>query len=213
MRFDIQQSLKPWVPRVGGFEPTRASHGAPHPARVNAKPLTRGTRHLASLLLLAMILCGCHSAKVEQPLTGSTGGAEPEQQMEFWHKLNDLPVACNDDAFHALLLFADGKDESADYAARVANLQKRGWLSGSFGEPADQAATRGKLAVLIAHVLDIKGGLTMRIGGGGDRYALRELQYVGIFPPSSPNQLFTGPQLVAVIGRAEDYQRRKQPSQ
>lgn len=168
------------------------------------------------VLFLAITLSGCHSAKVAQPLTTTAGGPDPEQQMEFWHKLNDQPVACNDDAFHALLLFADGKDESADYAARVANLKTRGWLGGSFDAPADQAATRGMLARLLSHALQVKGGLTLRALdalGGSDRYALRELQYIGIFPASSPNQLFTGPQLVAVIGRAEDYQRRKQPSQ
>ena len=41
----------------------------------------------------------------------------PAGQLDFWFALNDQPLASNDDAFHAILLYFDGKDDSADYAA------------------------------------------------------------------------------------------------
>ena len=43
-----------------------------------------------------------------------------DAQIDFWHELADEPVTTNDDAFHGLLLYVDGKDDSADYAGRVA---------------------------------------------------------------------------------------------
>jgi hypothetical protein len=56
-------------------------------------------------------------------------------------------------------------------------------------------------------VLSIKGGLTMRVFGPHPRYAERELEYAGLFPPSSPQQVFSGAEFLGIIGRAEDYQR------
>jgi hypothetical protein len=31
--------------------------------------------------------------------------------------------------------------------------------------------------------------------------------FVGLYPPSSPNQTFSGSEFVGIIGRIEDYQR------
>ena len=47
----------------------------------------------------------------------------------------------------------------------------------------------------------------MRMFGPSPRYATRELRYIGLFPQSSPQQTFSGPELLGIIGRAEDYQR------
>jgi hypothetical protein len=43
--------------------------------------------------------------------------------------------------------------------------------------------------------------------GPTPRYATRELQYIGVYPPSSPEQVFSGTELVGIMGRVEDYQR------
>ena len=40
--------------------------------------------------------------------------------------------------------------------------------------------------------LKIKGGLTMMLIGPTQRYATRELQYIGIYPTSDPHQTFSG---------------------
>jgi hypothetical protein len=59
----------------------------------------------------------------------------------------------------------------------------------------------------LARALDVKGGLTMQLFGASPRYATRELQHAGLFPPSSPQQTFSGAEFLGIIGRAEDYQR------
>ena len=153
------------------------------------------------------ILPACTTATVEQPLTATVGGNDDDAQIEFWHGLNEQPVASHDDAFHALLLFVEGEDPANDYAGRVAELEKRGMLPNGFDGKANEAITRGTLAVAIVKILEIEGGLTMRLLGPLPRYATRELQYVGVYPASSDLQVFSGAQFLAIMGRVEDYQR------
>src|SRR5687767_689393 len=157
--------------------------------------------------VIALMLLGCASSKVAQPLAPELAGSDEDAQLEFWHALPERKAVSNDEAFHALLLFVDGGDESADYDARVGALKQRGMLPSHFGEGADQAVRRGTVARALAKALNVKGGLTMRLFGPTSRYATRELQYVGVFPPSSPQQTFSGAEFLGIIGRAEDYQR------
>lgn len=157
--------------------------------------------------LLLFLLTGCSSITVDQSLTATVGGADTDAQMEFWHQLYERKFTSNDDAFHGMLLFLDGTDASADYAARVATLKQRGLLPASFDAPANEAVTRGDLAVIIVKTLKIKGGLMQALLPDSPRYAMRELQYSGIYPSGSTWQRFTGGQFVSIIGRLEDYTR------
>jgi hypothetical protein len=155
----------------------------------------------------ALLLGGCHSAYVDKPLTAELGSDDEDTQLEFWHTLAQQPITSNDDAFHGLLLFLDGADPGPDYAARVAALKDRKLLSKGFREPAEQAVDRGTLAVALSRVLKIRGGVVMSLTGPSSRYATKELVFLGIFPPSSPNQTFSGTECLGIIGKAEDYQR------
>jgi hypothetical protein len=149
---------------------------------------------------------GCQTARVERPLTTELGGNDPESQLEFWHRLAEQPVTSNDDAFHGLLLFLGGEDPAADYAGRVQALKARGLLPQNFNQPATQAVDRGTLAVAVAKTLGIRGGWAMRLFGPTPRYATRELVYLDLYPPSSPNQTFSGAEFLGIIGKAEEFQ-------
>jgi hypothetical protein len=166
-------------------------------------------RHVTLLCLLALAGAGCQSATVSAPLTGSIGGNEPVQQVEFWHQLAERPVTSNDDAFHGLLLFLDGQDPAKDYAGRVAELKRREMLPEEFNAPANEAVDRGTLAVALVRALDMRGGVLMRLLGPTRRYATRELQFADVFPPSSPGQTFSGSEFLGIIARAENYQERR----
>jgi hypothetical protein len=153
------------------------------------------------------LLLGCHSAKVAQPLTDKLGGNDPDAQMEFWHTLANQPLTSNDEAFHGLLLYLDNQDPAADYDGRVKALKERGLLDKSFNQPAGQAVQRGTLAQALVRALKIKGGLFQRLTRDNPRYAVRELMYLDLYPPSSPQQTFSGTEFLGIIGRIEDYQR------
>jgi hypothetical protein len=159
------------------------------------------------IAIIAFNGSGCQTSHVAQPLTAELAANDPDAQMAFWHALPERKAVSNDEAFHAVLLFADGDDPSADYDARVKRLKDRKMLPDAFDEPAGNAARRGTVAVALARALSIDGGLTMHLFGPSGRYATRELQYMGLFPPSSPQQTFSGAEFLGIIGRAEDYQR------
>src|SRR5687768_6587954 len=90
-------------------------------------------------LLVSSLIPGCQSGRVEKPVTAVAGGNDPDQQIDFWHRLAEQPITSYDDAFHALLLFTDGDDPGADYAARVQTMKSRGLLPGGFNRPAEEA--------------------------------------------------------------------------
>ena len=164
----------------------------------------------AFCILSAAIGPGCTSAHVDKPVTATAGGNDPDQQIDFWHRLAEAPVTSYDDAFHALLLFEAGEDPAADYPGRVAALKTRGLLAGGFARPATEAVDRGTLSVALAKALKIRGGLVMSVFGPSARYATKELEYLEVYPASSPNQTFSGSEFLAVISRAEEYQKSSQ---
>lgn len=160
------------------------------------------------MFVLSLVMaCGCHTPRAGKPLTPELSGSGVDAQMKYWHELTDEPVTTNDQAFHGLLLYMDQKDDSADYAARVATLKSRKMLPQNFNEPATAAVRRGTVAVAIMRLLKEHGGVTTTLLGPIPRYAVRELMFLNVYPPSTPNQSFSGNEFVGIIGRVEDYQR------
>ncbi len=157
--------------------------------------------------VVVFALTGCQSAQVGHPLTEKLSGNDPDSQMEFWHSLADRRVTSNDEALHGLLLYVDGKDDSGDYQQRVDTLKSRHMLPGGFNAPAHAAISRGDLAVAMVKALQIKGGIMLHLAANSPRYAIRELQYLDLYPPSSPQQTFNGSEFLGIIGKLEDYQR------
>lgn len=155
----------------------------------------------------ALVISGCATAKVSRTVVADLGADDQDTQIDFWHTLATKPVACNDDAFHAIILDLDETDPNADFSARVSALKARGLLLNSFTGGPNDAVSRGVVAVALCQAAGIKGGLIMHLTGPSERYCLREMQYMNLLPPSSPNQTFSGLELVGVIGRFEDYER------
>jgi hypothetical protein len=162
---------------------------------------------LLPALLVALTVAGCQTARVEQPLTALHGSNDPDDQLEFWHRLAEQPVTSNDEAFHGLLMYLDGEDPASDYPGRVRELRARRLLPPDFDEPADRAVSRGTLAVAIVRSIKIAGGLALRLFGNtpalSPRYAVRELMFMELYPPSSPQQTFSGTEFLGIIGKLQ----------
>jgi hypothetical protein len=156
--------------------------------------------------LSALILSGCNQAHSE-PMSKEMMANDPDSQINFWQSLNDIPVCSNDAAFHGLLLYFYNTDENADYTGRVQTLKSHKMLPNDFNEPADMGIKRGTLAYALCQALGIKGGVTMRVLGPNGRYAVRELQFMNLYPSGSQQQTFSGTEYVGIMGRIEDFQR------
>src|ERR1051326_2431177 len=153
----------------------------------------------------SLLTGGCRSATVSDWLLPRLDASDAPTQMEFWHTLALRDQISNDEAFHGLLLYMDKRDPAASYADRLSLLKSRHWLAQSFNQPAEAMLTRGTLADALVRALELKGGVTLRVLGPTERYATRELEYRGLYPPSSPNQIFSGSEFVGVIAKVEDF--------
>jgi hypothetical protein len=155
---------------------------------------------------IGFCIAGCSTAVVRHPLPRSLIGNSTPVQGEFWYQLGRQPIASNDEVFHALLLYVDGKDSAADYESRVKELKSRHLLPADFAGRSDEAVNRGTVAVALDQMLHIQGGLTMRIFGPSPRYALRAAVERGILPESSPNQGLSGGEFIGVMQKAEEFE-------
>lgn len=166
------------------------------------------TRRLCSLALAAAVaLTGaCARTVVDNPLVTDAAPDDFNAEVQFWDLLPTRSAVSNDEALHGLFLTADGEDRFQGYDARVAEAKSRKWLPSSFNEPANMAMQRGTLAVAVCVWTKVRGGVTMMVLGPTQRYATRELVYLGIMQGNSTEWMsFSGLEYVAVIGRAQDY--------
>ncbi|MFG0247981.1 MAG: hypothetical protein ACF8OB_03770 [Phycisphaeraceae bacterium JB051] len=170
----------------------------------HALPLLRISLLVTCVMALAMT--GCQTAEVTTSLTSQYAGNDMDSQMNFWHSLNDKKLISNDEAFHGVLLMHCGEDHAKNYDERVWRLTEDKLLSADFKGQENEAITRGQLAAVLARILDIKGGVMMRLFGPQPRYALKEMVALRIFPTSSSQQVLNGAQFIEIMGRAEDYQ-------
>lgn len=162
---------------------------------------------MAGLGVVLVCAVGCERATLRgEALTAQYASSELGSQMEFWHQLSGRTIVSNDEAYHGLLLFLDGDDAAGDYGGRIEALKGRGLMRGDFDAPAEEAVTRGDLAVGLMRGLGISGGVMSRLFKHSPRYATRELVYLNIYPASSDQQTFTGAQFLGVIALAEDYE-------
>ena len=172
-------------------------------------PSSRSTL-IITALVAGLVLPGCNlferttienSAAVQFP-----GG---DQDFEFWDALSKQSVVTNNDALHGLLLLADGSDDCETYECRYEAAVEKGWFEGSWGgmPAADASAKVGWMAVAGCRILEIDGGLTMRLFGDSPRYCSRELTFMRILPAVTENEALSGLEFTAYVDNIEDRQR------
>ncbi|MDX2115047.1 MAG: hypothetical protein SFZ24_05420 [Planctomycetota bacterium] len=170
------------------------------------------THRALKTVLAAALLAGlanaaaCQRSRVAEPVNFSVLPKDEGGDQDYWHSLPGRSAVTNDEAFHGVLLLADGIDPTTSYEERLELLRSRGWVVEDFSEPADYAVQRGTLAKAICHALDIRGGVMMHLTNRAPRYAVRELTYLRVMSGATENQVISGLDFVGVIAKAQDYQ-------
>ena len=166
---------------------------------------SRGRVFFAMTLIWTLAGCGLtdrttvdQSAVVQWPSSNDS--------LDFWDTLESQSVTTNDDALHGLLLLVQAEPEPANWDERVAAAQRRGWLSSATTLKANESARVGTIAVCICHILDVQGGLSMRLFGKIPRYSTRELVHMGLLPGITENEALTGSEFLALIAATEQQQ-------
>jgi len=161
-------------------------------------------RSEALLLALACtLLAACATPTAGPPLIERTEYAHDE--LAFWQALEAQPRLSKDDALHALFLMADGSAAYASWAARLSEARRRGWIAEDARPEADEAATIGWVSSVVAAFLPIERGVTARLAPRSERYATRDLVFVGLLPDRSPSQPLRGLELLELAGRVDDW--------
>jgi hypothetical protein len=134
---------------------------------------------------------------------------ETLDSAEFVHYLARQPMVTFGEACRAMLIVADGDEQSGSFDARRAELESRGIVRDAWGLSATDAVDRGTLAYMIFRTCDLPAGLSMSVFGqcslGDRRYAMREVAYQRIMRPGPPYRIATGGELVSAMGNADDY--------
>jgi hypothetical protein len=158
-----------------------------------------------ALALAGAAVVGCERSRVEDSAVDRFPRAA--QELDFLDALLTQVVVTNDDALHGLITFADGADLSSTYEGRVEIAKGKRWIPADWSRPADESAQVGWMAVAACRVLEIKGGLTMRLTGPTPRYATKELVFMDALPLRTENQSLSGKEFVDFLNRLNRFQR------
>lgn len=153
------------------------------------------------MILILCVLAGCKPYLMSSSAVDTYPKAD--QEIDFLAAVEKMPAVTNNDALHAFLLLQDGDDRSADYASRVQEGIRRGWLPRGSAHLADEAARVGWMATAGCVVMDVKGGFTMHVLGPVPRYATKELVFMEILPLRTENQVLTGSEFVDYLNRLQ----------
>lgn len=135
-----------------------------------------------------------------------------KDSARFTREVLDKQAVTVQDGVAAVLILIDEYERARAFEEQLEVLIRHGAI-----ERSDQAElkasdrlTRGRLAYLLTGALQMKGGLTSRIFGRSQRYALRECIDCGIIQKGSAGSVVSGWELVSVLANAESYAARKE---
>ena len=157
-----------------------------------------------ALLLALMLSGGCARSLMQSAVVAKHGGRTDSAEMDFWGELAKTRSVTNHDALHAVMLTFHVDRTTSAYDVALASAREQGWIASDEQLPALETARIGWIAKAVCIETGIKGGVTMRVFGARERYAVRELNYRRWLSDMTPAQAVSGMQLIALLSEAED---------
>lgn len=160
---------------------------------------------VSAAALVCLSGCGLNTrTTVESP--ASTQFPTDADSLDFWDTLEIQPVTTNDDALHGLLLLVQQDPPAESWESRLSAAQNRGWIGEKTTLEPKESAQMGMIAVCLCDILDVQGGLSMRMFGRIPRYSTRELVHIGLMPGITEHEALSGAEFIALLGAAEQRQ-------
>jgi hypothetical protein len=132
-------------------------------------------------------------------------GSVRGESTQLIRDLAEKPVATVEDGLRMALLFTQGVGATEPFAEVAAKLRGSGVIRDAWLEKPGDPLRKGQLAYIIVKACGIKGGLTMRLTGVSERYALRECTFLDLLVRGSTGNYVSGLELLGSMGRAEKY--------
>jgi hypothetical protein len=147
------------------------------------------------------------------------GGLTPRpacaDKNAFFRALHEKPRAEFRDLVAAVHMLARDTHEEKPFEQLRAELVVDGLLPEDWTYAPGSPVTRGMAAYGVCAALakvgegehGIGGGLTLRVFGNSQRYALRECLHLGIVMPGSQRQTLRGGELLGILARARSFRK------
>jgi hypothetical protein len=158
-------------------------------------------------LLLLLLAAACARSTLQSSVADTHGGTKPTQELDFWDGVAVAPAVSNRDAIHALLLSfgKQAQGSATDWTTEIKAAKQRAWIGDDEDLYPNETVRTGLVARVVCMEAKIKGGATMRVFGPAERYAVKELNYMGWLNDMTAAQTMSGGQLIAVLSKAEDH--------
>jgi len=170
-------------------------------------------KSLACILLLfvawSLPSLGCAGPRISPP------DVDPATLSDdgFQAYLSEAPLVTVDEAYRAMLILADGADESPSFEERRRTLETRGIARPAWRLKGENVIDAGSVAYMVCRICKVRGGINYNLFGslglGDRRYAMRELLYLDMLDDAVDYQYMTGPALVALMGKADELMEKK----
>jgi hypothetical protein len=162
---------------------------------------------MALVLVLAAGSVWGQTSPTPVELSAQPGGAQaPERsQTALIRDLAEKPVATVEDGLRMTLLLTQGVGATEPFAEVAAKLRGSGLVRDTWLEKPGEHLRKGQLAYMIVKACGIKGGLTLRLTGVSERYAVRECIFLDLLVRGSTGDYVSGLELLGSMGRAEKY--------
>ena len=158
---------------------------------------------------LCTALAGCSGPRATEPRLDPN--TLDDSGFQFY--LNEVPLVTVDEAYRAMLILADGQDDSANFEERAQKLESREIARSAWDLQPDHVIDTGSVAYMVCRICELPGGLNARtfgrMGLGDRRYATRELIYRDMIDESVDYQYMTGSLLFALMRKADALQAEK----
>lgn len=165
------------------------------------------------LLGWACLLVGCAGTPGAGPWMDLP--EEPAQQTpdaELFFTLITDPATINQNrAYHAFLIWADGKDEAKNFGQRIVALEQRRLADPNWMHDPLKPLTRGRLASMICRKMTVGGSWALWAFGPNERSARRALAFNNIIVSGGDQDTMNGAEFVNILKRADDYASAESP--
>jgi hypothetical protein len=158
---------------------------------------------------LAGALAGCNTAGSD-PWVGRTD--LPEETWKgtpdaifFNYLVTEVPVLSQNDAYHAMLIWAEGEDPTDNFGDRLVELEKRGLVDKGWIHDPAAPITRGRVASMVVRYYDVRTSVALLLVGPSERAARRELEYRNVMAAGGGDWAnLSGAEFVNVLKKADE---------
>ncbi len=122
---------------------------------------------------------------------------------QYIRDLADMRCVTFEDGCRAIMMLRTGDIPEGTFADIFEELAAEGIVKQKWHSDTAKLLDKGRIAYLVCKTLGIKGGLTTRLFGMSERYALRALVDKKIMVKGEPVKYVSGGELLGIIFRAQ----------